>query len=208
MNRIIVLSITIMMCISMYAFDGRKVHFVYIAHDVETPIYELKGKLDFYRDEAREDSNYQVIFYLANQWRPIIVQINPVEYNENDYKSLIQELYERDYHTPQPDVDVEYIVELFKNLQISGKDSGVEELTMSYFVTPNFFIQGYNEAVIARLYYVLDIENLCSENKVGSFTLDALYPKGYKPEYSDGEPFGPMNLGLINDRCKNSIKQM
>lgn len=208
MKRLLLIFLSLLTLMSLWASDARNIKFVYIAHDIETPIRELKNKLDQHRNRALQDPYYQVIFYLANQGRPIIVQINPIEYNDDDYKALIQELYERDYHNPQPDVDLEYIVDLFQNLEIGINDLMVNELSMEFFVTPDFFTQGFNETVIARLYYVLALDDLHSENKVENFTLEVFYPEGNEPKYSKEDPFGPMNLGYINDKWNNSLAPM
>lgn len=208
MKRVLLIFLSLFTTMSLWATDTRKINFVYIAHDIETPVRELKNELDRFRNYALQDPNFQVIFYLANQGRPIIVQINPIEYNDDDYKALIQELYARDYHNPQPDVDLEYIVDLFKNLEIGSKDLMVDALSMKFFVTPDFFTLGFNETIIARLYYVLALDDLHSENKVENFTLEVFYPEGNEPKYPKGEPFGPMNLGYINDNWNNSLSPM
>lgn len=177
---------------SLAAAQSQSLEFIYIAHDRTTPVNALCERLTEVYDYASQDEGQGVVFYLANADSPRIVRMNLPGDNREDLAGLLGELRYKSAHEIYPDVDQEEIVELFNTLDFLN-DSGrpaFSTFTMTWYVTPTFWSLGYNEALIARLYFTLDLGSLPSNY----FNMDIWHARDDGLKYDEALPFGPKKL--------------
>ena len=165
MRKLIFIILTLF-CISASAQDssGGNLTFIYINHTVGTPVQVLCKRLDEAFKTAKKLGD-PLIIYLPNGNNPYVasVGINGVE--DTKYDNIIKELQVRRYHSVDPRNDVVKIVELFdKNdfLYESGMPK-YSSMTWQFYIDQDFWDANYNEHIIAKLYFTLDLDKLPSD---------------------------------------------
>lgn len=211
MNKIIA-GLTALLLASTVALQARTLRLVYIAHDVNTPIETLVQKVERYyeelEDEAEdENSRRQTILYLSSGSKPIVVNMSSGQRDDDQFNRLVSELYERNYHDVDTEVDVEKIVNLLSDDEFlsSSGTLDVQQLRFEFFVTPIFWEQGHNEKLIATLFYSLGLERFF-DPKSPEYNREVSF-KTYFPTIEDmrkcvgteGKPFGNENVNNINN---------
>lgn len=173
--------------------QSQSLEFVYVAHDRSTPVNVLCERLkENIYDYAVQDESQAVIIYLANADAPRIVRINLPGDNRDDFDNLLGELRYKSAHEIYPDVDQEEIVKLFDEVDFltdSGRPSFIS-FKMTWYVTPTFWSLGYNESLIARLFFTLDLGSLPGSY----FNLEVWHYRNDGLKYDEEMPFGPKNL--------------
>ena len=175
---------------------ARDFRFVYIAHDVNTPVQRLIERLEDYQNNAFEEGE-DVIFYLSSGTNPIIVEYNVGRDNKGDFEDvLLSELNERISHDVDAQTDVETILQLIENADIMDEDKNLKYLSakFNFYVNPKFWTLGNNEAVIAPLFFALDVPHI----RGGRVQFQLFEAKEDKLKYPEGKPFGEKNLDGIN----------
>ena len=170
----------------------QSLEFVYVAHDRTTPVNALCERLTEIHDYAMQDESMAVIFYLANADAPRIVRMNLPGDNRDDLGGLLGEIRYKSAHEIFPDVDQEEIVRLFDEVDFLN-DSGNPSFTsfkMTWSVNPTFWSLGYNESLIARLFFTLDLGSLSG----GYFNMEVWHARNDGLKYDEEMPFGPKNL--------------
>ena len=99
--------------------SGKKLLFVYIAHDSNTPVQQLCDRLRSYYEEATIYEGNVTIFYLGNEDNPIVIEVNTDRDNRQDFDKFISELQNQNFHTVYPLADLQNIVNLFDRLNLS-----------------------------------------------------------------------------------------
>lgn len=192
MKKIIILILLLCPYLTDAQVRHNSLKFIYINHSSDTPVSELTEYLKRnYKDAKNHD--WPLIIYLSNMGRPFIAVagISSVDYDD-EFSELIGELQEKRYHEVDPKSDVEHIVELFNEYDFIN-DYGspkFDSMTWSFYVNNEYWKLGYNELVIAQLYYVLNIASLPQD----FLNLQICYSGEDELEYDEECPFGTKNL--------------
>lgn len=158
----------------------------YIAHDHFNEAI-LNKVDDIYRISAYSDTR-KTYLYLANADNPIIIMCDQEHQKEfDDFRYTINSQLK---HNVWPEVDVQRILELLK------EDDFIDEngepryslFTLNFYTTPSFWTYGYNETLIARLFWILEL----SENS--NCHVNIYHPENDGVEYDEEYMFGPKKL--------------
>lgn len=147
-----------------YVWDKKEksFRFVYIAHDVNTPVSRLSERLKNIRNDAAEGGE-DVIFYLASGSNPIVVEYNVGKDNKTDFDEvLLAELNERNSHDVDPETDVDAIFELLDNVDFADENHRLKygSVKFNFFVNPKFWTLKNNESIIVPVYFCFDVPKL------------------------------------------------
>lgn len=136
--------------------------FVYIAHDHTTPVDELCDRLSDLVDVAKYEKDQALILYLPNSDMPKVLYMNLPGDNRDEFSDMLGELRYKSAHEIFPEIDVKQIPEIFNQIDFINSDGtpSFSKFTLVYYVTPVFWKLGYNEGVIANLYFTLDLAKL------------------------------------------------
>ena len=166
--------------------------FIYIAHDHTTPVDELCDRLSDLYQTAKYEKDVAVIFYLPNSDQPKIVKMNLPGENPDDFADLLGDLRYKSAHEVFPEVDIEKIPAIFNEtdfIDASGNPR-FSSFTMTYYVNPTFWKLGYNEAVIASLYFSLELGKLPKSY----FKMQIWHSKDDGLRCDENAPFGTKNI--------------
>lgn len=193
-----------MACFGLNAQDvKRDLMFVYVANESTTPKASLCQHLQRLRNEAIELEQGLVV-YLANNETPYISMTN-VSDDENKYSGdekfnqiidLIQDRISQDISLGNDSERILDLMNYCKMFNIDGK-LNCNSLTVDFFIGSSFWAIGGHKRIISRLYFALDISQML---KMGENISFEVY-KGSEDSllYQEGQPFGVMNAGGIND---------
>lgn len=177
--------------------------FIYVANDKDTPVATLINKLhDLYYTKVSEYNANEVdacIFYLAKGYTPKIVTVNlPNEDNNEKIEDWLAELNKLDFSV-EPYFDVDSIIKILNKYDFLSETGQIkyEKVKFNFYVENEFWENGFNESLIARLYWILGLDRFkndyefewrvwCSE-------------KFYEKVQDEGIYFGEKNLGEINN---------
>ena len=193
MNRI-TLYFLALSCIlpSLAAAQSQSLELIYIAHDRTTPVNALCERLTEVYDYAAQDESMAVIFYLANADAPRIVKMNLPDDNRGDFADLLGELRYKSAHEIYVEVDQEAIIGLFDEtdfLDVNGRPA-FTSFKLTWYDNPSFGQQGYNESLIAFLYFTLSLDSLPGRY----FNMEIWHARDDGLKYNEKMPFGPRNL--------------
>lgn len=200
---------------TIFAVQARNYRFVYIAHDVNTPIELLVQKLEGYyehlEDEADdEDSKDRTILYLASGSNPVIANMASGKRDDENFNRVISELYERNFHDVDTEVDMETILKILSEndfLTPTGSlDPSIQNLKFEFYVTPNFWEMNQNESLIASLFYSLGMEKIYdpSSQRV-QFRIFLPTIEDMRKCNGNDTPFGEKNVNNINTILKDAF---
>lgn len=104
----LLLSLLAVVTVSLRA---RSMQFVYIGHDVNTPVEKLVEKLEGYMEtvedsDADDEDAPQIIVYLSSGTNPLIANMRAGNTDKENFNRIISELYERNYHEVDVETDV------------------------------------------------------------------------------------------------------
>ena len=172
---------------------GKPLNFYYIAHSGETPVNTLCRSLKENAKNAR-NFNQPSIFYLANVDEPYMVYIDGKSTNEDmdKFEEIIGELQEKRFHELNIVFDVENLINLFNRYDFLD-DSGnykVSSMVWEFFVDQNFWDLTYNERLISKLFYSLEL----GDAPEGFFRLKVNFSGEKDFEYDPKYPFGVKNF--------------
>ncbi len=175
--------------------SSQRLTFVYIAHDVNTDTQALVARLkELFKDTINYPDMRATIFYLANQSTPIVVKINMPGDNRKDFDEILYSLQNSRYHEIYPMEDVENIVQIFNENDILT-DEGTriyQGVDWIYYINSTFWERNNNEHVIAKLFFVMDMEQMIRTNYM---TLDFYYgEKNDAIAYNRISPFGDKGI--------------
>ena len=166
---------------------------IYITKDYTTEVNPLCGELRDIFTFADKDNNQAVVFYLANSTSPIIVKVNLPGDNRKDFDRIMDALMTKSETIINPSVDLNTIVELFDNVELfdSEGNKNFSNVELVYYITPTFWELGYNEQIIASVYFALDMDSEWANDYMSmSIYHDALDGLEVDPK----APFGDKNL--------------
>lgn len=157
MKRIIplLLALLLLPCLSR---AQKTLEFYYFAHDHFGK--ELRKVVDEVRFTARYNESRTVIFYLANGNKPVYFKVSTDD--EKAYSEFIEELNDQVSHLVYPEVDRQTICDILSGgrfLPTSGFDS-YDHVLLNYFISSSFVQQDFDDAVIGRLYWDMDLDQM------------------------------------------------
>lgn len=173
-------------------------YFVYIAHDQDSPVSQLTERIKEMGKDARRH-HHPTIFYLANDESPLIVCYNIKVPGATTEEELLAQIADKLYHPVNASFDFDYICNYFKNLVLGTRDSRTfESINWNFFTTESFWKLGYNESLIASLFWKFSIKNF--QDKQLNFDVYYSSDKGFHPD--EEIPFGIHNFDGINKIVK------
>ena len=102
MKRIFLILLCVAAVLPSYAQivpANQSLSFVYVAHDENTPVQVLIGRLkDIYNDALNYPEDYAAIFYLPNGEYPVVVRVNTANDNREAFVELVYELQSKRSH--------------------------------------------------------------------------------------------------------------
>lgn len=179
---------------------NRDFYFVYVDHEINTPIQRLIDRLKSQRRDISQ-TNASAIFYLPAGDQPVIVRMNLKDDNAADFDTLfVRELQEKNSHDVIAQIDIDKIVELFDENPIVGDDHQLLYSTVNFdfYVGEKFWNLKNNELVIAKLYFILGLDKFPS----GKVPFNIWKNKDEKIDVSPETAFGKKNLGGLNQRLR------
>lgn len=171
--------------------------FIYINHTTDTPVQMLCERLDNEFKSAKR-FNKPLIIYLANGKNSYIAKVGVDKADTDAYDNIIRALQERRFHNVAPKTDVLNIIDIFNHNDFLTEEGSLKykSMTWEFYINQEFWDANYNEQIIARLYYALDLANFRDD-----FLHLMIYYSGEEEFVYDIEaPFGEKNL------CKNLTK--
>lgn len=173
---------------------------IFIDHEPSLPVRDVISYIRKQRAMAKENAN-SLIIYMPNDQTPFISLTNVRNPYDNDDDTqeafdAICEALNQASHNKEPWYDRNALVKLFSDYGIMD-DSGdllFSAVRMEFFLTSEFWNLGYNESIIAPVFFAIDGANLLKKN----FNFDVYVNPNDKPKYDEKAPFGKNNLGGIN----------
>lgn len=148
---------------AQYVTTNQELSFVYVAHDENTSVNVLVGRLkDIYNDALNYPEDLAAIFYLPNGEFPIVVCVNTVNDNREAFGELVDELQTKRSHDVDRHVDLTRIQSIFDENDIVDADGNprFRSVDWTYYVNSTFWNLGNNEYIIASLFWIFDMERL------------------------------------------------
>lgn len=194
----------------------KRLQFVYIDHEVTTPVGLLNERMTQRLSDVGEFPDREaLILYLSNGRRSPMAFVNLKEYltsnqlelfttlglprdTEDAFMNVLEIMNTANSHTVDARADVDNILDLLERFLVFDENGKLnfKSLRFDFYVGPNFWLLRNNEKVIARLYAVLR-QGLSDEDKE-KISFRVLRPSGVELEYTEGKPFGEANLDGIN----------
>ena len=197
------ISLLLLYCISSNAqknsTEEYNLRIIYIDHEPSLPSGEIIKYIRNQRRNAREMKN-SLIIYMPNNETPFISLTN-LKSKDGSYES--QEAFDRicealntPFHGKEPIFDRNYIINLFDDYNIVNKEGKINfaSVRMQFYLTSEFWKQGYNESIVAPIFFAINGKELLKQN----FNFDVYINPNDKPVYPSNAPFGETNLGNIN----------
>lgn len=180
--------------------EKRNLRIVFIDHEPSLPVKDIIAYIRKQRSSALENGN-SLIIYMPNNQAPFLSLTrvsNPIESNDDSKEAFdaICEALNQPSHTKNPLYDRNFLVKMFKDYGIMD-DSGnmlYYAVRMEFYLSSEFWKLGYNEQIIAPVFFAIDGANLLKQN----FNFDVYINPEDKPQYDEAAPFGKLNLGGIN----------
>ena len=171
--------------------------FVYIDHEAADAVDIISQRLQNMKDNADQyDNSY--IFYLANGENPIVVKYNMGEDNTEKFNEMLGELNNSIFHSVDPHTDLVQILDLISENDFVDANGNLKyySTVMDFYVGADFWTLGYNESILAKLYFLIDVPSLKMLDKEFLFRINS--SQSNYPKYEEGMPFGEKNLAGIN----------
>ena len=181
----------ILSCGILNAQDSRQrsLRFTYIYHTPDTPVAELCQTLTNAFNDAR-NYNLPTIFYLAYMDTPYVAIAGMGKNDVEGFEKIINRLQEKRFHSVDPSGDLKKLIELFDEYDFLT-EWGVpkyESMYWSFYVNQEYWDANYNELIIAKLFYALDLGTLPDDflrfqifySGTDEFHCDKKYPFGQK----------------------------
>lgn len=189
------------------AQQTKNYQFVYIDHEVNTPVNQLCKKLKDLYDDAYETGDVLIIYLstsLPSEGNCMLSLTNLKDVTEKNldteeaFDKIIGALQNSNYHSVNPKADVYNILKLFEtyNYQDDNGKLSYKNVKLSFYVGSRFWTLGYEYSVLSYLYALLDVANMPQ----GTFSYNIMASLADKPKYEEGKPFGELNLQGINEK--------
>ncbi len=185
--------------------EDMNLHFVYIDHEVTTPVNDLCKKLRGLQEDATEVDD-GLIIYLSDGKTSLFSFTNLKDNfgknrdTEQAFVEIIAALQDANSHDVNAHEDINNILELFDEYNFIDENGEVTwaNVTFDFYVGTSFWALGNNEKVIAHLYESMSLANLPKDK----FNINIFKTKSDHLVFQPGLPFGDNNLGGINERVR------
>ena len=194
MKRFVIMIIAILFVATpLMAQDAKKkLNFIYITHSDKTQTGRLIVRL---REEFNRALRMKepTIFYLTNGRTPLVVQVNTSNDNRKDFGEIVYQLQSMRAHSVNPQTDIRTIMSLVEELRIDNESGAplYSKINWEYYVNSSFWQAGYNESIIAKLYWILDMQQWEKSNYM---TMRIYYGEKDPLPINEDAPFGNKNL--------------
>ena len=195
MKRFVVILIAVVAMVLPLVAQNTKnktLNFIYIAHSPKTQTDRLIDRLreDFSR--ARSLKN-PTVFYLANGRTPVVVQMNTANDNRKEFENIIYRLQTIRSHSVNAQMDVNNIIKLYTDWNVVDENGALQyqKVEWTYYIDSSFWQANYNESIIAKLYWSLDMQSLESRNML---KVNIYHGRGDEVKVDKSMPFGAKNL--------------
>lgn len=185
---------------TLQAQSAKRLHFIYIDHESDTPVNRLCNKLKDLRDKAIEDGT-GLIVYLANNYNPMIsvTNIDTVDkkyVGDEIFDDIIAALQEENSHDVNAKTDLEQILKIMDECQLNDAQMklGYRRVTFDFYAGATFWGLRNNERLISYLYFALEIPHLQEEE----LYFNIYKPKGAQLVHLENKPFGDKNVEDVN----------
>lgn len=200
-NSILVLLLTLVLPFSLSAQDKKDLTFVYIAHDVNTPVQTLCERLtDLYNDAMDYPDERAVIFYLANSDNPIVCRMNVPGSDPSAFEDIISEIQTKRSHDNEPLTDINTIMSLFEEEDLVDRsgDPNYSSVTWNWYINSTFWELEYNRSIIAPIYYIFNMDELIKDRYLA---VNFFHGENDPIPYLPSEPFGSLYSGISFENC-------
>lgn len=185
MKRISGFIFFILLFLSSQAQD-RELEINYIAHDHFNEA--ILNAVDRIYNASVYNNTRKTYLYLANADNPIILRCDPNQQKEfEDFQYAISSQLK---HNVWPEVDIKRIMELLQEDDFIDDDGNprYDFFTLNFYITPSFWSYNYNETLIARLFWDLEL------SKKNNIQVNIYHPANDGVQYDEKHMFGPKNL--------------
>ena len=158
----------------------------YIAHDHFNEAI-LNAVDEIFQTNAYSKTRHTYL-YLANAESPIVLKCS--SNNQKQYEDFRYTINSQLKHNVWPEVDIQRILDLLKEDDFID-DSGAARygfFTINFYITPSFWSYNYNETLIARLFWDLDLAGKTN------FQVNIYHPENDGFKYDEEHMFGPKKL--------------
>lgn len=195
-----------------YAQQAKNYQFVYIDHEINTPVNQLCAKLKELYEFAEETGDVLIIYLSTgnpSEEHRILSLKNIKDVSGKDldkekaFNNIIGALQNSNYHAVNPKADVNNIINLFDTYRYQDEKGAItyKSVKLNFYVGSRFWQHGYNYLVLSYLYSLLDVENMPK----GVFSYNIMISRSDKPVYPEGKPFGDTNLQGINEKTNITL---
>lgn len=195
-----------------YAQQAKNYQFVYIDHEVNTPVNQLCAKLKELYEFAEETGDVLIIYLSTgnpSEEHRILSLKNIKDVTgkdldtEKSFNNIIGALQNSNYHAVNPKADVNNIINLFDTYRYQDEKGAItyKSVKLNFYVGSRFWQHGYNYLVLSYLYSLLDVEKMPK----GVFSYNIMISRSDKPVYPEGKPFGDTNLQGINEKVNITL---
>ena len=182
MKKILLLLFCIGFPFSFLCGQKRGLEINYIAHDHYTE--DLLDKIDEIYNSPSD--NKQTYLYLASGDEPMLLKCNGN--NETEYEEFRYAIASQIKHNVWPEVDIKRILELFKEDDFINEEGipTYDYFTLNFYITPSFWTYKYNETLIGRLLWNLEIDKYFPNVNVAIY-----HPENDDLSYDENRLCGP-----------------
>lgn len=179
---------------------NRNLRVIFIDHEPSTPSSTIIAHIRKLRAQALEN-DHALIFYMPNDQNPFVSLVNiPDPQGERDSQEAFDRICEAlnlPSHNKEPWFDRKTFANLvLKDFPILDDKANLTfaSVRMEFYLTSEFWKLGYNESIIAPLFFSMNVPELLKKE----FNFDVYINPEDAPVYPAGQPFGKKNLGGIN----------
>lgn len=176
--------------LTAFSQNERSLELYYIEHSRTTPNTKLCSEISDVFNSAVVESNRTVFLYLANGDSPLVLECK--QSNREALDRMTSEILSRSAHQVDPVHDVEWIVNFFNEHDFisDGGNKNYDFVNLRFYINPSFWINGYQETVISRVAFILDLQSLPQDY----FLLDIMHPSEDEFKYEVKGMFGDRSL--------------
>ena len=180
------------------ALKQQTFNFIYVAPDNNMDMRNLLSELGGYKD-----SDDPTVFYFVAGDAPIVMRCNMVDDNSSGFDDFIKDYLKWDMSkwTVNPISDKSNILSLLSKYDFLDENGELKykEVQIIFNVGEAFWTEGYNETVIAALFFELNVAEYLEKGMQFRIFLRGT------SEFDNDNPFGAMNFDNINKNKKIKI---
>ena len=211
-SMVLLLICIILPCKDVYAQQTKNYQFVYIDHEVNTPVNQICEKIKELNEDSSETGDALIIYlstglpdegYRMLSLTNLKDETEKGQDSEEAFNNILEALQNSNYHSVNSKRDVENILDLFNKYNYLDEDGKIsyKNVKLSFYVGSRFWTLGYEYSVLSYLYALLDVENM----PLGTYSFNIMVSLADKPNYEEGKPFGDLNLQNINEKVSITL---